>query len=51
MPQACAATKVKEAAMDWGTFGQIALLIILFVVAKTFMKCMHDTYCKKCKAP
>ncbi len=35
--------------MNWGLFGQIVLLIIIFVLIKTFVKCMHDTYCFKCK--
>lgn len=35
--------------MSWALFGQIVLLIIVFAVAKTFIKCMHDTYCMKCK--
>jgi len=35
--------------VSWETFVQIGLLIVLYVVAKTFVKCMHDTYCKKCK--
>lgn len=35
--------------MSWGMFFQIALLIIIFVVAKTAVKCLHDTYCKVCK--
>ncbi len=35
--------------MDWRLFGQIALLIIIFVFAKSFVKCMHDNFCMKCK--
>lgn len=35
--------------MSWGLFGQIALLIVIFVFVKAFVKCMHDTYCAKCK--
>jgi hypothetical protein len=35
--------------MSWLLFGQIALLILLFVVVSTFVKCMHDAYCRKCK--
>lgn len=35
--------------MDWGLFGQIALLIIIFVLAKTVMKCIHDNCCTICK--
>jgi len=37
--------------MSWETFGQIVLLLIIYAFAKTFVKCMHDTYCKKCKTP
>ena len=35
--------------MDWRLFGQIALLIIILVFAKTVIKCMHDNFCMKCK--
>ncbi len=35
--------------MSWGLFGQIVLLIIIAVFAKTAVKCFHDTYCFKCK--
>jgi hypothetical protein len=35
--------------MDWGLFGQLALLIIIFVFAKTVIKCFHDNFCIKCK--
>ncbi len=35
--------------MSWGLFGQIVLLIIIFAIAKTAVRCMHDTYCTKCK--
>ncbi len=35
--------------MDWGLFGQIVLLIVIYAVVRTFIKCMHDTYCFKCK--
>ncbi len=35
--------------MDWGLFGQIVLLIIVLVLAKTFIKCMHEKYCMVCK--
>jgi len=35
--------------MSWGLFGQIALLIVIFVLLKTFMKCVHDSFCIKCK--
>jgi hypothetical protein len=32
-----------------GLFGQIALLIIILIVAKMIIKCMHDNFCTKCK--
>jgi hypothetical protein len=35
--------------MNWGLFGQIALLIVIFAIVVTFVKCMHDTHCKMCK--
>jgi hypothetical protein len=35
--------------MSWGLFGQLVLLIIIFAFVKTCVKCMHDTYCNKCK--
>ena len=35
--------------MSWRLFGQIVLLIGIFVFLKTFIKCMHDTFCTKCK--
>jgi hypothetical protein len=35
--------------MSWGLFGQIVLLMIIGVFVKTFVKCMHDTHCLKCK--
>ena len=35
--------------MNWGTFGQVTLLIVIFAFITTFVKCMHDSYCKKCK--
>jgi len=37
--------------MSWGLFGQIVLLIVIFALVKTFVKCMHATYCFKCKKP
>jgi hypothetical protein len=37
--------------MEWKLFGQIVLLIIIFVFLKNFAKCMHDNYCIKCKKP
>jgi hypothetical protein len=35
--------------MCWGLFGQIVLLIIIGALVKTFVKCMHDNFCIKCK--
>ncbi len=35
--------------MSWGLFGQIVLLIAIFVFLKTVIKCMHDIFCMKCK--
>lgn len=35
--------------MSWGLFGQIVLLIVIFVLVKNFMRCMHDSFCKTCK--
>lgn len=35
--------------MSWGLFGQIALLIIIFVFLATLVKCMHDNFCLMCK--
>ncbi len=35
--------------MNWGLFGQIVLLIIILVLTKTIVKCMHDNFCAKCK--
>lgn len=35
--------------MSWGLFGQIVLLIIIYSFISNFVKCMHDTYCTKCK--
>jgi len=29
-------------------FGQIVLLIVVFALVTSFVKCMHDTYCTKC---
>ena len=34
--------------MSWGLFGQIVLLVIIFALAKTCVKCLHDTFCSKC---
>jgi hypothetical protein len=35
--------------MSWGLFGQIVLLILIAVLLKTFVHCMHANYCIKCK--
>jgi hypothetical protein len=35
--------------MNWGTFGQVVLLIAVFAFSTTYVKCIHDTYCTKCK--
>ena len=35
--------------MEWGLFGQIVLLIMIFAFAKSFVKCMHNNLCMKCK--
>ena len=35
--------------MEWKMFGQITLLIIIFAFVTNFVKCMHDSYCVKCK--
>ncbi len=35
--------------MSWVTFGQVVLLIVVFAFVTTFVRCMHDTYCNKCK--
>jgi len=35
--------------MSWALFGQIVLLIVLFSFIRTFVTCMHDTFCKVCK--
>ncbi len=35
--------------MSWGLFGQVVLLIIIAAFVQNFVKCMHDTFCKKCK--
>lgn len=31
------------------TFGQVVLLIVIFAFVNTFVRCMHDTFCTKCK--
>lgn len=35
--------------MCWALFGQIVLLIIIGAVILTAVKCLHDTFCLKCK--
>ncbi len=35
--------------MSWGLFGQIVLLIVIFSLVKTAVKCCHDSFCAKCK--
>ena len=37
--------------MSWLTFVQIVLLIVVYSFVSTFVRCMHDTYCKRCKGP
>ena len=43
------ASNNEETRMSWETFGQVALLIVIYVVFKSFVNCMHNSYCKKCK--
>ena len=38
-----------EDKMSWATFGKVVLLIVIFAVVTTFVKCMHDINCTKCK--
>ena len=33
------------------SIGQVVLLIVVFAFVTTFVKCIHDTYCTKCKKP
>ncbi len=35
--------------MSWALFGQIVLLIVIHAFVKNFVKCLHDTFCIKCK--
>jgi len=35
--------------MSWTIFGQIVLLIVAFAFINSFVKCMHDSHCTKCK--
>ena len=35
--------------MSWPMFWQIVLLIFIFAFARTAVKCLHDTFCTKCK--
>jgi len=37
--------------MSWATFGQVVLLIVIFAFATTFVRCLHDTCCTRCKKP
>lgn len=37
--------------MSWVTFGQVVLLIMVYAIVRTFVTCMHDTYCTKCRKP
>lgn len=30
-------------------FGQIVLLMVIYAFIREVVKCLHDTYCKKCK--
>lgn len=35
--------------MSWCLFGQIVLLIIIYVFLKTLVMCLYDKFCKVCK--
>jgi len=35
--------------MSWGLFGQIILLIVIYSLVTTAIKCIHDACCKPCK--
>lgn len=35
--------------VTWGGCVKIGLLLTFYAFVKTFVKCMHDTYCKVCK--
>jgi len=35
--------------MSLGLFGQIVLLIVIYAFVKTAVKCLHNSYCPKCK--
>ena len=37
--------------MSWATFGQVVLLIVVFAFVTTFVRCLQDTFCTKCKKP
>ncbi len=41
--------EIKEDYMSWALFAQLTLLIVIFAVVMTFVKCMHDTHCTACK--
>jgi hypothetical protein len=30
-------------------FGQIVLLMVIYAFIKNAVRCLHDTYCTKCK--
>ena len=35
--------------MSWLLFGQIVILLVLYALIWNFVKCIHTTYCAKCK--
>jgi len=35
--------------MSWLVFGQIVLLIAVFAFANSAVKCLHATYCTRCR--
>jgi hypothetical protein len=35
--------------MDWMLFGKIVLLMVIFMLIKTMVKCLHDNFCPLCK--
>ena len=41
--------KTKGDVMSWLLFGQVVLLIVVFALVNTVVKCLHDAYCTKCK--
>jgi hypothetical protein len=40
---------MSQIGMGWKLFGQIVLLLLINAFVKNFVKCLHDTYCAKCK--